>query len=173
MSPNPSNHKPVPVTSRESSSLRSPNDEDSVGKHWKKTAEVGKGVEDLKRYSFNLQRQLDRLRRRGGGEAEPGIHFDEKIEADPAAAIAYTRGTLVDIKPTHVLVTTGYRLPSAPGGAIVKARPGWWISTQDVPAKATDGGTGNEVYQVPQWPMPGADNDDELRFWTYFGSISC
>lgn len=102
-----------------------------------------------------------------------GIHFDIKIEADPAAAIAYTRGTLAHISSTHVLVTTGYRLPPAPSGVVVKARPGWWISTQAVPAKATDNASGHEVYQVPQWPMPGADNDDVLRFWTYFGDISC
>jgi hypothetical protein len=106
----------------------------------------------------------------GVSNAKQGWHFSSKIEADETQS--YPAQTVIHIQSTHALVTTGYPLPSAPSGAVVKAKPGIWVSLRAVPAKTLAGAV--NVYDVPQWPLPVATNlDDETNFWLYLGDIWC
>jgi hypothetical protein len=103
-------------------------------------------------------------------EVKAGWHFESKIELDPT--VSYPAQSVVHIQSTSTLVTTGYPKPSAPAGAVVKAKPGIWVSIRSIPAKALVGAV--NVYDVPQWPLPVATNlDDETNFWLYLGDIWC
>ena len=51
----------------EGSPLRSPRDRDSVGTQWKQIGNAQKNVQALTSNVQQIQRQLARLRRRGGG----------------------------------------------------------------------------------------------------------
>ena len=106
-----------------------------------------------------------------GGPSAAGIHRPGNglYEVDPT--YPYDRDSLIHIQPSHALVGTGIRLPSAPTGALVQACAGWWIANQDVPAQATV--SGNLVWNVPQWPLPVPTNVDDLaNFWSpYLGEV--
>jgi hypothetical protein len=89
-----------------------------------------------------------------------------KYEVDPT--YEYSEGSVVHIQPTDALVTTGIRDAANPMGGLVTSCAGFWVATQTVPAKITV--SGNDVWNLPQYPLPNATNiDDPLNFWLYLG----
>ena len=105
-----------------------------------------------------------------GGSGTGGIHFDTKIEVDNT--VNYTRGTWIHIQSTNSLVTTGIRDVANPTGPLVKSRQGDWVSTQAVPAKTTNG-SGQDIWNLPQWPMPDPSNhDNPVNYWKFIGAAT-
>lgn len=101
---------------------------------------------------------------------QSGIRFADPIEND--TGIAHAKGEVIHLQSSSFLVTTGYKLPSAPTGDTIKAKAGKWIALQDVPAIQNISGT--DCYNVPQWPMPEPDNyDDPLNFWMFWPDPIC
>jgi len=82
-----------------SSPLRSPRDADSPVKQWQKAGSTGEQVLALQENVKQLQRQFDRLRRRGAGddaEATTGMTYKGEWAADVeyVAQNVVTRGAL-------------------------------------------------------------------------------
>lgn len=103
-------------------------------------------------------------------KAPTAWHFDDKIEVEKGKS--YPAQTVIHIQPEHELVTTGMRDAASPSSDPVKSCAGFWVSTQSVPSKTTSGG--NEVWNVPQWPLPEPTNyDDKKNFWLYLGDVDC
>lgn len=99
-----------------------------------------------------------------------GWHFENKIEADNTRG--YPAQTVIHIQPTDALVTTGIRDAANPSGGLVTSCAGFWVSTQFVPSKTVV--SGNDVWNLPQWPMPVPTNfDDPANYWIYLGEMNC
>jgi len=98
---------------------------------------------------------------RNGGSLS-GFRWAAKREVDPTAT--YSVDEEIHIQATHSLVTTGIRDAAAPELGLVKSRPGRWRCLRNCPAKTTV--DGNEVWNLPQWPMPEPENyDDPNNYW--------
>lgn len=107
-----------------------------------------------------------------GSNTRRGIHFEDKIEADPS--LDYPAQTVINIQATDSLVTVGIRDAANPSGPLIKSFPGLWVSRQQVPAKTII--SGNEVWNLPQLPLPSPLNyDDPANFWIPWttGSSNC
>ena len=100
-----------------------------------------------------------------------GWHKQSTYEVDPT--IAYGDQVVIHIQPTHALVVTGIRDAANPTGGLVTSCAGFWVSTQPVPAKTTV--SGNDVWNLPQFPLPVPTNiDDPANFWIYLGeTMAC
>jgi hypothetical protein len=99
-----------------------------------------------------------------------GWHFESKIEADQTQS--YPTQSVIHVQSSSALATTGIRDLANPTGPLVLSKPGYYVARQAVPAKTTV--SGNDVWNIPQWPEPnGANKDDPLNFWLYFGEIYC
>lgn len=84
----------------------------------------------------------------------------------------YAANNVIHIQPTHDLVITGIRDAANPTGPLVMSKRGYYVSTRPVSAKTTVGG--NDVWNLPQFPLPNPDNiDDPLNFWIYLGETYC
>lgn len=85
------------VRTYSSSPLRSPRDPDSPVKQWQKTGSTGEQVAALQENVKQLQRQFDRLRKRGGGEdATGGMTYvgEWSASVEYTAQQVVTRGAL-------------------------------------------------------------------------------
>jgi hypothetical protein len=87
---------PIPrgplVRSYVSSPLRSPRDADSPAKQWQKTHSAGEQIAALQENVRQLQRQFDRLRKRGSGEdAGTGMTY----MGEWSASVSYTEQNVV------------------------------------------------------------------------------
>jgi hypothetical protein len=98
-----------------------------------------------------------------------GLRYADPIEND--TGLAHAKGEIIHLASTSFLVTTGYKLPSAPTGATVKAKVGKWIAVRDVPAIQNISGV--DCYNVPQFPLPGANYDDAARYWDFWPDPVC
>jgi len=155
----------------ESSRLRSPRDSDDSRKQWIRNKQISTSVESQLQAVNQMIRKVEALRRRilgGAGQATTGWHFEDTIEVDPQND--YPAQSIIHIQATHDLVTTGIRDAANPGGGLITSLSGFWVSTQDVPAQSTSGG--NDVWNLPQYPLPNPDDlDDATNFWIYLGDI--
>ena len=153
----------------ESSSLRSPRDSDDVRRQWSRANAANQQSQSNTQAVAALSRKVEGLRRRmlGGVPTVTGWHFEDKIEVDPT--LNYPAQSVIHIQATHTLVVNGIRDAANPVDPI-KSSSGWWVSTQDVTAKHTV--SGNEVWNLPQYPLPvPTDLDDPSNFWIFLGDI--
>ena len=98
-----------------------------------------------------------------------GLYFGKTIEVDETYTFP-RRGGVIHIQASHYLVTTGIRDAANPTGPKVKSCAGIWFSTRNVPAKTKIGG--NDVWNVPKWPMSNpSDLDDPVNYWYYLGEV--
>ena len=158
-------------TPHESSVIRSPRDADDVRQAWKRAAKQQDQIRGNQQSVENLTRLVEKIRRRilGGSVAGAvGWHrpSNRKYEVDPT--FNYDESSVIHIQPTDSLVTAGIRDAANPTGALVQSCAGYWVATQDVPAKTTV--SGNDVWNLPQYPLPvPTDIDDPTNFWIYLG----
>ena len=90
-------------------------------------------------------------------QASDDWRFGNKIEVDPTKN--YGTEIVINIQPTHTLVTTG-RVDRTTG-ALVKATAGMFVARQAVAAVGSDG-----KWNVPRIPIPVPSNyDDPNNFW--------
>jgi hypothetical protein len=165
----------------ESSSLRSHRDSDDARSQWKRHNQIAKQVKSAMEALDQQARLLEKMRRRilgGAGGATGGWHkpTNSLYEADPT--YSYDEGSVIHIQATDALVTTGIRDasnliadPSGATGSPITSCAGFWVATQDVPAKTNVGG--NDFWNLPQFPLPVPTNiDDPTNFWIYLGDIT-
>lgn len=168
---NPRSERKMPRF-HEGSQLRSVRDDDNNSKQWQKNQVTTKQGGSHDQVINVLQGQVARLRRRivgGGGIPFAGFHFSDKIEVDPTKD--YDAQTVIHIQPTNDLVVTGIRDAADPDGPVIKSCAGLWVALQDVPAKTTV--DGNDVWGLPQYPLPVPTNlDDPLNMWYYMGEVT-
>lgn len=155
----------------ESSKLRSGRDSDDSKKQWIRNRQIASTLESQTQAVNQALRRMEAARRRilgGIGGVTQGWHFEDKIEVDNT--ISYPAQSVIHIQATNDLVVTGIRDAANPSGGLVQSQSGFWVSTQDVPAKTTV--SGNDVWNLPQYPYPEPlDLDDESNFWIYLGEI--
>jgi hypothetical protein len=154
----------------EGTGLSSERDSRNNSQLWKK-GEISAGqIESLAQAVQKISREVAKQRRRivGGGGGKSGWHKPNNNKYEVDATVAYDEGSVIHIQPTDSLVTTGIRDAAHPTGALVTSCAGYWVSTQDVPAKTTV--SGNDVWNLPQYPIPVPTNvDDATNFWIYLG----
>lgn len=93
--PNPRQRRLLPVFT-ESTNMRSPRDSGSLGQAWKRTETMARELGSVAQEVHQLQRQLDRLRRRGGA-----VDDGEEVDiVDCATGNTYrVKGTLIEAAP--------------------------------------------------------------------------
>lgn len=168
----PSSNFKLPIP-HESSALKPLRDSDSPLTQWKRLAVVIKQVKSLEDVINQQNKAITSMRRRilgGSGGITSAWHFENQIEVDPT--ISYPPQSVIHIQDSNSLVTTGIRDAANPTGGLVKSCSGFWVSTQDVPAKTTV--SGNDVWNLPQYPLPNSTNlDDPTNYWIYLGEMAC
>ena len=175
------NSNPTLPKPHESSILRSPRDSDDSRKQWKRQATVTDSHRQSIEAVAQLTRTVEKMKRRilgGSGGATSCWHkpINNLYEVDPT--YPYNEGSVIHIQATDTLVTTGIRDasnliadPSGATGSLVTSCAGFWVATQDVPAKTNIGG--NDFWNLPQFPLPVPTNmDDPTNFWIYLGDIT-
>jgi len=93
----------------------------------------------------------------------PGWNWGNPIELpDPESGPmpGFAKGTVIHIQGTNSIVTTG--MTDLGSNTNVQSQAGLWVSTQAVPAQASDSNSWN----VPQSPLPVPDDyDSPSNFW--------
>ena len=155
----------------ESSPLRSPRDSDDVRRQWRRANQSNEQGNSDSQAIAALARKVESMRRRilgGSATTFEGWHFEDGIEVDNT--VSYPAQSVIHIQPTHSLVVTGIRDAADPGSGLVKSQQGFWVATQDVPAKTVV--SGNDVWNLPQYPYPEpTDLDDPTNYWIFLGDI--
>ena len=130
---------------REVSPLRSPRDSDATPRIHYKTADNTKQISQLVQCVQQLQREINRLRRRGTTTSNAKDGWPP-TEIDPTTVTP--KGSYKFVSPQSFLAGTGYvQLTPGPNlGVTATAMPGRWRAVQDVPAAVTGS------YNVPQPP---------------------
>lgn len=168
-------------SAHEASKLKPLRDSDSPLMAWKRIEVLSKQLAASNQTVEQLSRDLVKVRRRviGGASTNSSWHKPNNrlYEVDPT--YTYDEGSVIHIQPANSLVTTGIRdafnliaHPDGSVGDLITSCAGYWVATQDVPAKVTV--AGKDFWNLPQSPMPVPTNiDDSKNYWIYLGEMDC
>lgn len=146
----------------ESSRLRSPRDSDATQRLWQKHRDAGKQAQANSLAIENLQRQIARLRRRGGSPSEGGgskLTLYDKSKR-------YSPGKRVVVLPTHELVTTG--ILDEETELVLKAPAGIYCCQKSAAPVPIDPEADPILYRynAPKWPTESVgDLEAETTYW--------
>lgn len=175
----------------ETSPLKSVNDSEVVPKLWQKTKTSTQQLYSVCQAVEQIQRQLNRLRRRSGGEpGEPGFHFAEPMEYDWLNG-KYSKNEVVIVSPDSVAATLGINTESTEDRGTITgkdgnphekaegedqedadasedvATAGIWVCLRNPRVLSeeqpeSDNAPRNYDVHVPVWPPPSAEGDAEV-----------
>jgi hypothetical protein len=133
-----------------------------------KTGDNTKQLSQLVQCVQQLQRELNRLRRRGSSAPIVGLHFQQPdVELDPTIAVA--QWTIVNVSPTNPMTSLATALFDLVSGNQTVAPTGYWVAIADIPAQVVNppGEPAGTYYNVPVMPpsvawvsSPGSQKGD-------------